>query len=110
VDGQNHVLGGRVAAAVGSTGAEQDDHLDELRQREVRARGSSPLGQLMLLCQLRVKWLTVVKAVFKLQQHTCPTILNLKKGALHKLRLPIWLDSKSFFQGTSQVLCLCIRQ
>jgi hypothetical protein len=46
VDGQDDVLGGHVAAAVGSTGAEQDDHLDELRQREVRARGGSPLGQL----------------------------------------------------------------
>ncbi|BAS76189.1 Os01g0945400, partial [Oryza sativa Japonica Group] len=43
VDGEHDVVGGHVATAVGSTGAEQDDHLDQLRQREVHARGSGPL-------------------------------------------------------------------
>lgn len=43
IDGQHDVLGGHVAAAIGSAGAEQDDHLDELRQGEIHARGASPL-------------------------------------------------------------------
>ena len=43
VDGQHDVFGRKVAAAVGPAGAEQDDHLDELRQREVHARRTSSL-------------------------------------------------------------------
>ena len=43
VDGQHDVLGGQVAAAVGPAGAQQDDHLDQLRQREVHARRARPL-------------------------------------------------------------------
>nr|CAB3475407.1 unnamed protein product [Digitaria exilis] len=43
VDGQHDVLGGHVAAAIEAPGAKQDDHLDELCQREVHARGTSPL-------------------------------------------------------------------
>lgn len=43
VDGQHDVLGGQITAAIGSTGAKQDDDLDKLRQREVHARGASPL-------------------------------------------------------------------
>jgi len=43
VDGEQDVLGGHVATAVGSPGAQQDDHLDKLRQREVYARRTCPL-------------------------------------------------------------------
>ena len=45
VDGQDDVLGGQVAAAVGPAGAEQDHHLHKLRQREVHARCTGPLRQ-----------------------------------------------------------------
>ena len=43
IDGEHDVLGRHVAAAVAPPGGKQDDHLDELRQREVHARGTSPL-------------------------------------------------------------------
>jgi len=43
VDGDQDVLGGHVATAVGSPGAEQDDHLDKLSQREVDARRTCTL-------------------------------------------------------------------
>ena len=43
VDGEQDVLGGHVATAVGSPGAQQDHHLDQLRQREVHAHRASPL-------------------------------------------------------------------
>jgi len=43
VDGDQDVLGGHVATAVGSPGAEQDDHLDKLSQREVDAHRTCPL-------------------------------------------------------------------
>lgn len=47
VDGEHDVFGGQITAAVGSPGGEQDDDLDELRQREVHARGASPLRRMM---------------------------------------------------------------
>ena len=45
IDRQDDVLGCHVAAAVGAAGSQQDDHLDELRQREVHAGGRRPLGR-----------------------------------------------------------------
>ena len=45
IDGQQDVLGRHVAAAVAAPGAKQDDHLDQLRQREVHARGTGPLRE-----------------------------------------------------------------
>ena len=43
VNCEQDVLGGHVATAVGSPGAQQDHHLDQLRQREVHAHRASPL-------------------------------------------------------------------
>ena len=43
VEGDHHVLGRQVAAAVLAAGGKQDDHLDQLRQGVVHARGHRPL-------------------------------------------------------------------
>ena len=43
VEGDHHVLGRQVPAAVLAAGAQQDDHLDQLRQGVVHAGGHRPL-------------------------------------------------------------------
>lgn len=49
VDGQHHVLGGHVSTAVGSSRAQQDDHLDKLSQRVVYDRRASPLQDRLII-------------------------------------------------------------